>query len=84
MNIDWEILREKIKGNIEDNLLNGKPKFTETQIKSGVELLFKFIAHPTEVVSLKGLSKSIFPALQEAFITKKGEIGPLRIKGSRR
>jgi hypothetical protein len=79
MNIDWEILREKIKGNIEDNLLNGKPKFTETQIKSGVELLFKFIAHPTEVVSLKGLSKSIFPALQEAFITKKGEIGPLRI-----
>jgi len=78
MNIDWEIIREKIKNNIEENFSSGKPSYSEEQVKSGIDLFFKFVAHPTTETSLKGLSKSIFPALNEAFVTKKGEMGPLR------
>ncbi|MCQ6957675.1 hypothetical protein [Mucilaginibacter aquariorum] len=78
MNIDWEIIREKIKNNVEEILTTGDPNYSAGQIKNGIELLFKFIAHPVEENSLKGLPKAIFPALQEAFIDKKGDMGPLR------
>src|SRR4051812_5018865 len=79
MKIDWEVIKEKILNNIQDGLGSGKPAYTEADIKEGIELFVKLVIYPTSVNSLKGLHNVIMPALQDAYILKKGEIGPLRL-----
>lgn len=79
MAIDWANIKEKIYNNVSKTLKAGTPSFTEEEIKNAIELFKKFILFKSGYAALDGLSKSLLPALQDAFIDKKGEVGSLTI-----
>lgn len=79
MAIDWANINEKIYNNVSKTLKAGRPSFTEDEIKEAIELFRKFILFNSGYAALDGLSKALFPALQDAIIDKKGEVGSLII-----
>jgi len=76
MKIDWEIIKEKIENNVSDILKTGTPSYNN--IDEAIDLLRKSILYKSNIHELDGLPRILIPALHEAYITKKGEIGPLR------
>jgi hypothetical protein len=79
MKIDWIVIKDKIRINLLDVLGKGDPNYTDEEIKKGIDLFIKSVIYDLKINSLNGLSKIILPALQEAYIEKKGEMGSLRI-----
>lgn len=77
MKIDWEIIKEKIANNVSDILKNGTPSFDN--IDEAIDLFRKAILYKSNIHELDGLPRVLIPALQEAYITNKGEIGSLRL-----
>lgn len=78
MTIEYSKLQEKILNSIRPILNNGTPKYTDEQIANAIKLFFKVIREPVHPF-LNGLSGYLETALNEAYITKIGELGPLEI-----
>jgi hypothetical protein len=76
MKTDWDLIKEKIKNNVSDILKNGRPSFSD--INGAIELFKKTLLYKSDIHELDGLPKVLVPALHEAYITNKGEIGSLR------
>jgi hypothetical protein len=76
MKTDWNLINEKIENNVSDILKNGTPSFPN--VKEAIELFKKTLLYKSNIHELDGLPKVLIPALHEAYITKKGEIGSLR------
>ena len=79
MKIAWEVIKEKIKNNIEESLYEGNPSFSEEEVIKGINLYLKLVNQPINVGSLKGVHTQVLPALQQGYIDEKGEMAPLRL-----
>jgi hypothetical protein len=77
MKIEWDSIKEKVINNISDILKTGTPSYID--LNEGLELMRKAILYKTNIPQLDGLPRIILPALQEAYFSKKGEIGPIRV-----
>lgn len=76
MKTDWALIEEKIENNISEIFIEGIPRYPD--VKEAVDLFKKVILYKSNIKELDGLPKILIPALHEAYINKKGELGPLR------
>ncbi len=75
MKIDWEIIKDKTKGLISNELTNGEPSYSN--IDEGLDLFWKTVLYKSNIQKLDGLPRVLIPSLQEALILKSGEVAPI-------
>jgi uncharacterized protein YutD len=77
MDLQWTEIKSEIKRDVEDILLTESPSFTD--IEKGFELFQKVIYADIQKSSLGGLASTLPQALQDAYISKRGDLSPLKI-----
>lgn len=77
MDINWTEIKEEIKRDIGNIFQINNPSFTD--IDKGIALFQKVIYSKVGNFELGGLHRTLPVALHEAYTTKVGQLGPLRI-----
>lgn len=77
--INWNLIRSKILSNTKKTFLSGNPAYNESEIDEGILLFRNFILYNSGIPQLNGLAKILIPALQDALISRLGDIAPLRL-----
>lgn len=78
MTIQYSTLKEKIYNSVSPVLESSEVGYSKEEIYDGIDLMYDVFRHSVHNM-LNGLSKHIEPALEKAFISELGQIGPLGI-----
>jgi hypothetical protein len=84
MNFNLSEIRLELSNNVEDHFKSSSnPRISSFSagfsFEKGLDLFFKAIVHRTGNNELDGLTKTMIPALYDAYVAKRGELTPLKI-----
>lgn len=87
MNYNLHDIKAEITNNVAQHFMASQdPKLSDYPLGftfgEGVDLFFKVVIYKVGIFELDGLTKTVIPTLHEAFITRRGELAPVKLLAS--